>query len=136
MGFRREPRKYLLRFEDPDLEGFEIVMKSLSVEEFLKLTGYFTAYQQETGNEAAEALLGMFAKSIDRWNLEDENGAYVPATLEGVQGQELAFIMQILTAWMESMAGVPAPLPDGSNGSAPYPAASLPMEPLSPSHLS
>jgi hypothetical protein len=133
MGFTRARKKYRLKFEDPELEGFEVVMGSLSIGEFTDLTGMVDGQQSAEG---VTALLEKFAGSIDSWNLEDEKGTPVPATFDGVKTQDLDFIMAIVVAWMDAIAGVDPTLRASANGTGTFPEVSLPMEPLSSSPLS
>jgi len=37
MGFRKEATQYKLRFEDPDLDGLEVIAKSLPLRDFLAI---------------------------------------------------------------------------------------------------
>jgi len=132
MGFQRKKKKYKLRFEDPELEGFEVVMGSLSIGEFTELTDAFTAAQ--AGQGAAEGVTGLlekFAASIDSWNLEDEKGEPVPTTFDGVKTQDMDFIMQVVVAWMDAIAGVDPTSRASANGGGILPEVSLPMEKLS-----
>jgi hypothetical protein len=130
MGYRKQPKQYRLTFEDPGYAGLEIVMGSLTVGEYTDML----AATQADGADQAGLMAKMMAGKLISWNLEDEFGNPVEASYEGVEGQELDFIQQIVVAWMTAIASVPPPLPAGSNGSGQYPAASMPMEPLSPSH--
>lgn len=132
MGYKRTRKRYKLRFEDPDLAGFEVVMGSLSIGEFMDLTSMVQADPKE-GAASTNRLLGKFSRSIVSWNLEDDDGRPVPATLEGVQTQELGFIMQVVMAWMDAIAAVDPTSRAGANGGGTFPEVSLPMEPLSPS---
>lgn len=133
MGYKRAKKQYRLKFEDPDMAGFEVVMGSLSVGELMDLTGSVTAAQTDAAAGAAgnAAMLAKFAAKIISWNLEDEDGTPVPATLEGVKTQDLGFVMEIITAWMEATAGVDPTSQAAANGTGTLPAVSLPMERLS-----
>lgn len=134
MGYRRNKKRYRLRFDDPEMGGFEIVMGSLSIGQFLDLQAASAAAADDTSGVAA--LLAKFAAKIISWNLEDDGGEPVPATFDGVKGQELDFILAIISAWMDAMAGVDPTSPASANGTGTFPEVSLPMEPLSPSLLS
>ena len=134
MGFKRAKRRYRLQFDDPELEGFEVVMGSLSIGEFMDLTGSFTKVQggdAAAGADSVSSLLTRFSKSIISWNLEDDQGKAVPATLTGVKGQEMDFIMTVVMAWMDAMSGVDPTSRATANGGGTLPEVSLPMERLS-----
>lgn len=133
-GFKRNRKRYRLVFDDPELTGFEVLMGSLTISEFTKLTGAFagvTADKPEDGVDGVGPLLETFAGKIISWNLEDDDGKPVPATLAGVQEQEMDFIMPVITAWMDAIASVPKAPPAPANGTGTFPEVSLPMEPLS-----
>lgn len=140
MGYRREPRIYKLSFEDPDMDGLVVRVRSLPVGQFLELTR--AAGQVEasgTGQANAEQMDITFrglAAAIVEWNLEEEgpDGQMwsVPADLDGLYRQDLPFVMAIIQAWLDAVAAVPPPLPGASSGGQPFQEASLPMAPLSP----
>ncbi len=145
MGYRREAKAYKLKFADDDMAGFEITVRGLSSAGFLRLTRAAAAAQdidvtnvKDVG--AATGPVGdmfvMLAENTIGWNLEDDDGIPVPVTVDAVLDQDYEFVMRIVDAWMTAIAGVPRPLPGTSNGGGQFPAASIPMEPLSPSRSS
>ncbi|SRR5258706_5587074 len=127
MGFKREAKLYRLKFEDPELNGFQCLMRSLSIREFRDLATLGDTLQSRgDGTEKAfTALFGLVASKLQEWNLEDEDGQPVPSTLEGIEGQELDFVMQVVTAWMTAIAGVAPPLPESLNSGETSPAVQL-----------
>lgn len=133
MGFTRARKKYRLKFEDEELAGLEVVMGSLSIGEFTELTSSISGGATAETADGVTGLLEKFAGSIESWNLEDEEGQPVPATFDGVKTQELGFIMLIVTAWMDAIAGVDPTSRAYANGNGTFPEVSLPMEPLSAS---
>ena len=138
MGYRRPAKAYRLKFADEDMAGLEVTARSLPIGEFLKLTEL--ASLGDDPKAATSGMTDMFrvlAGSLISWNLEDEDGKPVPASYEGIVGQDFDFVMKIVTAWMEAMSAVAPPLPNGSsNGTGSGLELSMPMAPLSPSHLS
>jgi hypothetical protein len=144
--FRREPKLYLLRFED--YPGFEVTMKGLSIEGFLELAKTAGALQGSDMSamkpealtvalDSVEGLFSRFAGLLVSWNLDDEEtGDPVPADVAGVRSQGMDFILEIVMAWMDAIAAVDPTSRTAANGSGTFPEVSLPMEPLSPSHLS
>lgn len=144
MGYKREPKEYRLKFDDGDMAGFEVTMRGLSSEKFLDLTEAATHLSGLDARDVAAVgaaapmvgiMFGMLGDNLIGWNLEDDNGP-VAATKENLLRQDFAFVLQIGTAWMDAIASVPPPLPASSNGGAPSPGLSIPMEPLSPSRSS
>lgn len=130
MGYRPKRKTYLLEFEDPDLNGLEVKVRGLSTGQVLDLT---TA-KEDGSDESIRSLLMLLAGQLIEWNVEDDAGRPVPADLDGVRSQEIAFNMAIINAWEQALVGVPAPLESGSPSGEPSPVElALPMEPLSPS---
>lgn len=126
MGFRKASKTFQLTWpEGDDNHGLEVRMRSLPVRKLMAL-GHV---QDEiaTGKATADslaALFQIFAGALIEWNLEDEKGDPVPATLEGVENQDGDFITSMITAWMGAFASVPPPLPDGSNSGGTSPVES------------
>jgi len=165
VGFRKQRTEYKLMFADPELQGLEVVTKSMP------LAGFFAMQQLQrraaTDPEAAEQVVRKLGDVILRWNLETEEGepvpsAYAVCTVSGRPGnpgqlctapgcqegdseecsyagladQELPFVLTIFRAWMEAVASIPNRSKDSSNGGETSPELSIPMERLKPSQLS
>lgn len=130
MGYVREPTVYRLRFEDPAMNGLIVRVAGLTTGELLELV--------RLGSDPGEVekLFRLFAAKLVDWNLEQPEGVSVPATYEGVLSQEDGFVLQLIDAWQEAVAGVPAPLARTSGGGRPSPVASIPMVPLSENRAS
>jgi hypothetical protein len=131
MGYRREPKIYKLVFADPDMEGLIVRAKSTSVRQFLEIQAMADATEASDGVKGMQTLFATFAGVLVSWNLEDENGQELPTTVDTLLEQEFGFVMQIVMAWIEAVAGVPDKLGKASTGGSPLLEASLPMEPLS-----
>ena len=122
MGYRR--KIYDLRWpEGHDLHGLEVSLTGLSIATLAqveslgaKLTGEGAVEEKLT---AADALFEVMAGCLAGWNLEDHQGQPVPATHEGIAGQDVSLILGVLQGWMGAAASVDIPLPNGSNGSPP-----------------
>lgn len=137
-GYRRKAKLYTLKWaEGHELHGLEVTCKGLTVERMLSLVSLAAGLQG--GDVAgklgeAEKLFRSFARCLVGWNLEDEDGAPVPATYDGIAAQDLDFVTGLVTTWIDAVASVGSPLPPSSDGGPPSaPALSMPMEPLSPS---
>lgn len=125
-GYKRELKLYRLRFEDPDMAGLEVVAKSLRLREFLDMNALAGDIQSEAD---AEKMYRRFGDALVEWNLLDENDEPVPATYEGLADQELDFVLDIIRAWQQAIAGVDPTSPAGLNSGGISPEASLPMAP-------
>jgi hypothetical protein len=131
VGYRRQPTIYHLTFED--YPGLEVFAKSVSVEEYLAVAKLADAMTSKPGEEQVKELFGWFAKRLVKWNLEEEDGKPVPATLKGLLGEELLFGYRIVMSWVNQVVGVSAPLrsASGGGGTATDPLeAQIPMTPM------
>ena len=133
MGYRPQRRTFRLRFEDEAYEGLIVRARSVSIGSLLGVAGLASLDPTQLRPEDL-AVLGelseVFADALLDWNLEDpDSGEPVPATLAGVKAQDTDFILPIIKAWFEGVAGVAGPLgPRSTDGpqSGPPP---IPMEP-------
>lgn len=128
MGYRRERKVYKLVFEDPQYEGLEIRAASIPVGKLLKLAN--VGDLNNVTQEELSAIFEVFAGALISWNLEEDDGTPVPTTVDGLYTLEIDFIMQIISAWMEAVAGVPGPLRQRSSNGSRSVEQSLPMETL------
>ena len=133
MGYRRQPTIYRLLFEE--YEGLEVMARSVSIDEYLKITKLADKMTTTPGEEQVRELFSWFARRLVSWNLEDEDGTPIPATLQGLLGEELGFATKVVMAWVNKVVRVDPTSPPGSSpgASPPDPAqASIPMEPVTP----
>src|SRR5215471_17532234 len=118
MGFTRKPY-HLTWPEDHDLHGLEVTTKGLSIERLFKMTrlaqGLGANNTPDTQAETATKLFTEFAKCLISWNLEEEDGTPIPPTAESVCDQDMGFMIGLVFAWMDAVAGVDNPLPQNSN---------------------
>ena len=133
MGHKR--KLYHLTWpEDHALHGLEVTTKGLSIGRLRTMMG-LTSEMGKGGEEqakAAEALFDQFAHVLVSWNREEDDGTPVPATREGIAEEDLSFMIGLVMAWMDAVAGVDTPLPAASPpGPDPALEESLPMAPLS-----
>lgn len=129
MGYQRKTKRIHLAFDGTEYDGLEVELRGLSLGGWLEITGL----GDDVDNSAVAEQLRRFADSLISWNLEDEDGHPIPATRESVFNQDQDFMFVLFNAWMDAMAGVAAPLDETSPAGEPSLAASIPMEPLSPS---
>lgn len=128
MGYRPKRKIFNLDFAGTEYEGLEVSMRGPTVGEELELE----ALRSQPGN--GQKIFKLMTGLLHSWNVEDDTGAPVPTTFDGICTQDSGFIMMVLNATQEAASGVPDPLPQSSPSGEPSPAElALPMEPLSPS---
>lgn len=131
MGSRRNPTVYKLVFgEDTEYAGLELAMRSVTIGEMARFRGMGTS---ETEGEAQEKLCDLISSRLISWNREEEDGTPVPATREGLEGEELDFLYVVIDKWNQAIRGVAAPLESGSNDGGTSPEVNIPTEALSSS---
>jgi len=146
MGYTRS-RLIKLVFSDPDLatdytgQALVVKMRPMSVADFRVVTSM--AYLADVDPDAytpddatkADEILSLFASRLASWNVEDEaedgTRTPVPATLAGVETQELGFVLAITKEWMRVCVAVSADLKAPSPGGAQSPEGSTPPPVLS-----
>lgn len=146
MGFVRKTKILKLVFDDPSMEGLEVRAKAvplgalMEIAKVANLVGKVGAIPTEEQMEDLDNLFQRFAKVLVDWNLEESIDGNpptpVPATIEGIYSQDLDFMVDVVVAWIEAVAGVSAPLDSKSPSGVTFPEGSLPMEALSPNPLS
>lgn len=120
MGFRLD-RTYALRWDDGDLAGLEVDIRSTSVENamFLRDAGL---------NESSKDLAKLLAEHVKRWNYEDEAGNPLPVAPESFLSLEVVVMVAITRAWYRAATGVTTPLDEGSTDGSPTPVESIPTD--------
>lgn len=133
MGYKPNKKIFKLRFEDEEYAGLIVKAKSVKLGSFLGVASLTNLDTENIGPEDMEKFTGLFkafATALVEWNLEDEDtGEPVPATLEGIQSQDVDFIMPIIKAWFGAIAGVSGPLGQRSPNGEQSPEPGIPMEP-------
>lgn len=123
MGYQKIPTIYTMtQIED----GLIVRMKAIRIGRLRNLMKAVTKEDDESLDEMFSLLL----EGLVSWNLEDENGQPVPTTMEGIEQQELPFILKILTTWLDNMTGVDQELGKGSPSGVTFPGRPLTMEAL------
>lgn len=129
MGYKAKANTITLKFADADFEGLEVVTKKVSVNQYMRLLALEEVKEESV--ETVEEMFSIFANCLVKWNLEDEKGKAVPATLKGVKDQDIDFILTIIATWIQNIAGTPAPLGETSNSTSNSQVElTLPMETL------
>lgn len=133
MGYKRPETVYTLVFDDRD--GLEVRAASVSTGRLLHLAdmaGQLKTGEAKSLSEVRE-LVDTFAGRLRSWNIEEDDGTPVPATVEGVLSLEFPFAAEIIVAWFEAIGSVSDPLGGRSTGGLPLEVPSVPMELLSES---
>jgi hypothetical protein len=132
MGYKRPTLK--LAFEAAEMDGLEVRCRRPSVGAYFDL---LDAADKPIGDEANRRVLAEHVMPlIIDWNLEDEDGVPVPATVDGFLAQDTPFIRQITQAVVDVNRQVPGPLAGPSPDGEPFPVDSIPMEIRSPDQQS
>lgn len=126
-GYRRPAKVYSIAWDEGDLAGLHVRVGGLSVGKMLELTKAAAEVPEDFSGSvtSVEPLIEAFAEKLSEWNLEDEDGNPVPATLEGVRQQDLGLVIPVIMRWMSAVADIPAPLPGTSNSGGTSPEGSL-----------
>jgi hypothetical protein len=127
-----ERTTYRLNFTGTKYNGLVVEMRSMAIGEFLKVQ----QAQAEQDAEKAAEIFEVFGKCLVDWNVSRPDGTNVPASYEGVQEQDLDFLMAIMAAWVKAISGVSAPLESGSTSGLPSVAGLMSTETLSESRAS
>jgi hypothetical protein len=122
MGFRLD-RTYALRWDEGDLEGLEIDIRSTSVATMREVRELRLSHDEDR-------LAAILVDRIARWNLEDSEGETLPISVESLLSQEGVLLAEIARQWYLAATGVSAPLDLGSISTATSAEGSIPMEPL------
>jgi hypothetical protein len=128
MGYRKVPTIYSLTFAEEEYEGFEIRMKGLKVGRIRRLIKAVDSEDKST--DSINEILSLFEEGLVSWNLEDETGVPVPTTREGIEEQDVDFVMDIVSTWLDGMTGTGADLGKGSSSGETSPVELPTMEAL------
>lgn len=137
-GYRRQAKQLRLTFDGTELDGLEVLAHSVPVGTIFDIVE-LAAKADEMDAEGVRymgELFGVFADALVEWNMEEEDGTPIPATLEGIRSLDIGEALALIKAWMQAAAGVSGPLDPGSTDGKPSEVLSLPMEPSSTSHPS
>lgn len=142
MGFRPQRRTLTLKFADPDYEGFEVVIRRMTIDDSIMFNEYELREWEgrvkrgEIPKEEIDARLHemwtRLADAIESWNLEDDGGNAVPVSVAAIRAQDPDFFWTAVRAWILGMTiKVGEDLKAPSSNGKPLEELSIPMEPLS-----
>jgi hypothetical protein len=127
MGYRRVPVIYTLD-KIPGEEGLIVRMKTIS---FGKVRRIIALMDDETGDDSVmDEISDQVSKALVSWNLEAEDGTEVPATGEGMEGQDFDLVLKIVNSWLDAITGVSKDLGKDSSSGEKFPGQPLTMEAL------
>ncbi len=144
MGFKAPRQTLTLKFADPAYEGFEVVMRRMTIDDTFSFNEYELREWErkvragEIPKEEIDArMLEMWtrlADAVQSWNLEDDADQAIPVSVSAIRAQEPDFFWTLVRAWIMAMqlrveSDTKAPSSDGK----PSEELSMPMEPQSPS---
>jgi hypothetical protein len=119
VGFEPEETTIKLNFKDQsDLDGLEVVMRSMSVKEYNDQMASALLTGAE-GINASIAVIGKFTDKLVSWNIT-RGGEPVPADRAGVDSQDTNLITRIWSQYQAALTTVPTRRSaSSSNGSLP-----------------
>lgn len=121
MGFK-VGRTFVLDFTGTELDGAEVTFRSCSIGDLQDL--YAADGVAGPDGEAVKV-----ARFLVKWNLEDQDGAPIPATAAGLLSLEAPAYRLVVGEWMKATKGITAPLDHRSNAGAGLPdSIEIPME--------
>ena len=139
MGYTPPVAIYALDFSGTRYAGLQVKIREQSLGDLLStLDAAAAADMNSPTAEDAHAVKKVFtdlADNIVSWNVEEDDGTPVPATLEGLRRYGTSFANAIVQAWRQAMSEVDAPLGSGSSSGGTPDLTLMPMAPLSSESL-
>lgn len=141
MGYEVKRTIFVLKFEDPAMEGLVVrarkpsMGRQLDMMRFRDLANASPEELSQRSPEEFHSLLSFFIGFLDSWNLT-ENGVPVPCNIDGLLDQEDELIGAIISAWVEAVSTVSTPLEEKSRNGWQSEVVSIPTETLSGSRSS
>jgi hypothetical protein len=147
VGFRPRSKTLTLKFADPDYDGFEVVIRRMTIDDSIAFNEYDLREWEgrirrgEIPKDEVDArLLEMWSRAADAvesWNLEDDAGNPIPVSVAAIRAQDPDFFWTLVRAWILGMTikvdeDLKAPSSDGN----PLEEQLIPMVSLSESQAS
>ncbi|MEU0411732.1 hypothetical protein ABZ307_28475 [Streptomyces griseorubiginosus] len=130
MGYKRAKTYHLVFDANSGLEGLEIEVTGISVGRALEV--YKLQDRLKEGSpETVTEVLRIFADHLKRWNVEEDDGTAVETTFDELVQQDIGFVLEVISRWMEAVASVSTELGKDSNSGGTSQEERLPMEELS-----
>lgn len=142
MGFRAPRSTLTLKFADSDYEGFEVVIRRMTINDTFVFNEYDLREWEgrvrkgEIPKEEIDArMVEMWASLVEAivsWNLEDDADNEIPVSVAAIRAQEPDFFWTLVRAWIMGMTlRVDGDLKAPSSDGKPLEEQLIPMEPLS-----
>jgi len=128
MGYRRTPTIHTID-DVPGEDGLIVRLQTIRIGRLRKLMTATASAGDDELDGAVDEILDLLAEGLVSWNLEDDKGP-VPANREGIDDQEMGFIMAVIECWVDRMTIVPDELGKGSPSGAKSLVPPLTMEAL------
>jgi hypothetical protein len=126
MGYKR--KIYKLRWpEGHELHGLEISMRGMSMDDLGTVIGLQSSSASTPGPELIGPLIDVFARNVQAWNVEDEDGNPVPVTEANIRAEDSRMLLQVVMSWAEKATTVAPPLPPTSSAGNPSLEGTIPM---------
>lgn len=115
MGFQRKRPTLTLKFADPDYEGFEVVIRRMSIDDTFIFNEYDLREWEakvragDVEKEEIDArMLEMWSRladAIQEWNLEDDATPPnpIPVSVAAIRAEDPDFFWTIARAWILAM---------------------------------
>lgn len=130
-GFRRK-KTYLLEWpEGHEYHGLQIRTRPVALGAMLEIVE-----RSDDDKTALRELFQRFADVLVWWNLEDDNGAPIPATFEGMETADVDMLTDVIKAWQTLVVGVSGPKEQPSSAGSQSVEGLIPMDTLSESQVS
>jgi hypothetical protein len=118
---------YALRFDDGPLAGATVRARGTTTGQFLDIAALAVEADDNTNTRAAVKLFDLVGQALESWDLAEEDGTAIPCDPGGLRSLEPPVAMRVVSAFMEAVGGVSAPLPVTSSGGGPSLEDSMPM---------
>lgn len=134
MGYKKRRRLYPLDFGGTLLEGLNMTMRGLTIQESLDLSTLQELAQAPEDVQRAKLaeLFEFVAERIEEWDLEDDDGNRIEPSAQELMSWDAGDAFGLITAWQNAVQAVAAPLDQPSNDGIKLGAVSIPMEIPSP----
>lgn len=116
MGYKIPRRTATLVFHGSDYEGAEVKVRlDIDLGTLFDIAG---RAETQDPKETREVIKDFADQALEAWNLEDDEGNALPATVEGMERVPLPLAQLIIQEWVKAVSQPPDPLSGPSaNGS-------------------
>jgi hypothetical protein len=135
MAFVRKRKLYQMDFTGTGLEGLEVTMLGMSVEESLKLATLDELKDMKGAPTERELtmlreLFEFVASKVHSWNMVEEDGTSIPPSAREFMAMDAGDAFLMLDKWQDAVMAVPDPLERKSSDGNTSEALDLPPLPV------